>query len=61
MHVSFCEQWGVYLAELESTPESPACTAHGAYTMDVGLQGISGGSFFPGFRRGLYSCVKEMQ
>jgi hydroxymethylpyrimidine/phosphomethylpyrimidine kinase len=39
MHVSFCAQWGVDLAELESTPESPVCTAYGAYIMDIGLQG----------------------
>jgi hydroxymethylpyrimidine/phosphomethylpyrimidine kinase / thiaminase len=39
MHVSFCAQWGVNLAELENTPESPACTAYGAYIMDVGIQG----------------------
>jgi thiaminase len=41
MHVAFCAQWGVDLAELESTPESPACTAYGAYIMDVGMQGAS--------------------
>jgi hydroxymethylpyrimidine/phosphomethylpyrimidine kinase / thiaminase len=39
MHVAFSAQWGVDLAELECTPESPACTAYGAYIMDVGLQG----------------------
>jgi thiaminase len=39
MHVSFCAQWGVDLAELESTPESTACTAYGAYIMDVGMKG----------------------
>ena len=38
-HVAFTAQWGVDLAELECTPESPACTAYGAYIMDVGLQG----------------------
>lgn len=42
MHVSFSAQWGVDLAELESTPESPACAAYGAYIMDVGLQGAFG-------------------
>ena len=41
MHVSFCAQWGVDLAELESTPESTACTAYGAYIMDVGIKGAS--------------------
>jgi hypothetical protein len=39
MHVSFSAQWGVDIAELESTPESTACTAYGAYIMDIGLQG----------------------
>ncbi|KAN0107573.1 Ribokinase-like protein [Russula decolorans] len=39
MHISFCAQWGVDLAELESTPESTACTAYGAYIMDVGMKG----------------------
>lgn len=41
MHVAFSTQWGIDLAELESTPESPACTAYGAYIMDVGMQGAS--------------------
>ncbi|KAH9056784.1 Ribokinase-like protein [Lactarius vividus] len=39
MHVAFSAQWGIDLAELESTPESPACTAYGAYIMDIGMQG----------------------
>lgn len=39
MHISYCAQWGVDPAELERTPESPACTAYGAYIMDVGMQG----------------------
>jgi len=39
MHILFSAQWGIDLVELESTPESPACTAYGAYIMDVGLQG----------------------
>jgi hypothetical protein len=39
-HVAFSAQWGVDLAELECTPESPACTAYGAYIMNVGLQGM---------------------
>jgi hydroxymethylpyrimidine/phosphomethylpyrimidine kinase len=39
MHISFCAQWGVDLAELESTTESAACTAYGAYIMDVGMKG----------------------
>ena len=51
MHVAFCVQWGVDLAELESTPESPACTAYGAYIMDVGMQGASRILFPPFFLR----------
>ena len=47
MHVSYCAQWGVDLAELESTPESPACTAYGAYIMDVGMQGAFRDIFSP--------------
>ncbi|KAH9041748.1 hypothetical protein EDB85DRAFT_1920222 [Lactarius pseudohatsudake] len=43
MHVAFSAQWGIDLAELESTPESPACTAYGAYIMDVGMQGDAAG------------------
>jgi hydroxymethylpyrimidine/phosphomethylpyrimidine kinase / thiaminase len=39
MHVVFSAQWGVDLAELECTPESPACIAYGAYIMNIGLQG----------------------
>jgi hydroxymethylpyrimidine/phosphomethylpyrimidine kinase len=38
MHVAFSAQWGVDLTELESTPESSACTAYGAYIMDIGMQ-----------------------
>ena len=57
MHVSFCAQWGVDLAELESTPESPACTAYGAYIMDVGLQGTFKYSLFAGVCRSLYGYV----
>jgi hydroxymethylpyrimidine/phosphomethylpyrimidine kinase len=41
MHVELCHQWGVGLGELESTPESAACTAYGAYIMDVGMKGAS--------------------
>lgn len=46
MHVAFSAQWGIDLAELESTPESPACTAYGAYVMDIGIRGASNPSFF---------------
>ena len=46
MHISYCAQWGVDVAELESTPESPACTAYGAYLMDVGMQGARSSLFY---------------
>ncbi|KAI0042839.1 hypothetical protein FA95DRAFT_1547085 [Auriscalpium vulgare] len=39
MHRTFCAQWGVSPEELDSTPESPACTAYGAYILDIGLRG----------------------
>jgi hydroxymethylpyrimidine/phosphomethylpyrimidine kinase len=39
MHTSFCAQWGVTIQELETTPESPATTAYGAFLVDTGLQG----------------------
>lgn len=39
MHVSFCAQFGVTLEELETTPESPATTAYGAYLLNIGIQG----------------------
>ncbi|KAH7890084.1 Phosphomethylpyrimidine kinase-domain-containing protein [Phlebopus sp. FC_14] len=39
MHTSFCAQWGITREELETTPESPATTAYGAFLLDTGLQG----------------------
>ncbi|KIK96679.1 hypothetical protein PAXRUDRAFT_825700 [Paxillus rubicundulus Ve08.2h10] len=39
MHTSFCAQWGITAEELETTPESPATTAYGAFLIDTGLQG----------------------
>lgn len=39
MHKAFCETLGVSETELESTPESSATTAYGAYLLDCGLQG----------------------
>ncbi|QRV86782.1 thiamine biosynthesis protein [Ceratobasidium sp. AG-Ba] len=39
MHVDYCNQWGVTLAELEKTPELPGTAAYARYIMDVGLQG----------------------
>ncbi|KDQ59785.1 hypothetical protein JAAARDRAFT_33355 [Jaapia argillacea MUCL 33604] len=41
MHASFCANWNITEEELRSTPESAACTAYGAYIMDIGLQGDS--------------------
>jgi hydroxymethylpyrimidine/phosphomethylpyrimidine kinase len=38
-HRSFCQHFGVTIAELENTPESSATTAYGAYILDMGLQG----------------------
>lgn len=38
-HTTFCAEWGVSLSELESTPESLATMAYGAYMIDIGLQG----------------------
>ena len=38
-HKSFCAQFGVTEEELESTEESPATSAYGAYLLDVGLHG----------------------
>ncbi|KAI0792631.1 Phosphomethylpyrimidine kinase-domain-containing protein [Abortiporus biennis] len=38
-HKKFCAQWGITEEELQTTPESPATTAYGAYILDVGLQG----------------------
>ena len=39
MHMSYCGQFGVTLEELETTPESPATMAYGAFLLDIGLQG----------------------
>lgn len=38
-HKAFCAKWGVSEAELESSVESPATTAYGAYLIDTGVQG----------------------
>lgn len=39
MHKSYCAQWDITSEELESTPESSATTAYGAFLLDSGLQG----------------------
>ncbi|TDL18514.1 heme oxygenase-like protein [Rickenella mellea] len=39
MHKVFCKEWSITSEELESSPESPATTAYGAYLLDVGLHG----------------------
>lgn len=38
-HRNLCRQFGVTMEELESTIESRATTAYGAYILDMGLQG----------------------
>ena len=38
-HRKLCQQFGVTMEELESTTESTATTAYGAYILDMGLQG----------------------
>ena len=39
MHKEYCEKWGISNDELENGVESAACTAYGAYILDVGLRG----------------------
>jgi thiaminase len=39
-HRKLCQQFGVTMEELESTTESTATTAYGAYILDMGLQGL---------------------
>ncbi|OJA11198.1 hypothetical protein AZE42_06238 [Rhizopogon vesiculosus] len=39
MHVGYCAKWGITEDELNSTPESPALTAYGAFLIDIGMQG----------------------
>ena len=39
MHKEYCEKWGISNDELENGMESAACTAYGAYILDVGLRG----------------------
>lgn len=41
MHRAYCAQWGVTEEELNTTSESPATTAYGAFILDTGLQGMS--------------------
>ncbi|KAF8959768.1 Phosphomethylpyrimidine kinase-domain-containing protein [Flammula alnicola] len=38
-HKAFCAKFGITEEDLESTPESAATSAYGAYIMDIGLQG----------------------
>lgn len=38
-HKAFCHSFGVTQEELQSTPESTATTAYGAYIIDTGVQG----------------------
>ncbi|WVQ79760.1 phosphomethylpyrimidine kinase [Cryptococcus sp. DSM 104549] len=39
MHVAYCEQFGITLEQLQSTPESPNCAAYARYVVDIGTQG----------------------
>ncbi|KAJ8592664.1 thiamine biosynthesis protein [Rhizopogon salebrosus TDB-379] len=39
MHMGYCAEWGITEDELNSTPESPALTAYGAFLIDTGMQG----------------------
>lgn len=41
MHVGYCAEWGITADELNSTIESPALTAYGAFLIDVGIQGTA--------------------
>jgi hydroxymethylpyrimidine/phosphomethylpyrimidine kinase len=41
MHVGYCAEWGITADELNSTPESPALTAYGAFLIDIGMQGAA--------------------
>ena len=45
MHVDYCAQWGITEEELNSTPESPALTAYGAFLIDIGMQGTGAYSY----------------
>jgi len=40
-HKSFCQSFGITQRQLESTPESLATIAYGAFLIDIGLQGKS--------------------
>lgn len=40
-HKSFCQSFGITQRQLESTPESLATIAYGAFLIDIGLQGDS--------------------
>ncbi|KDQ18677.1 hypothetical protein BOTBODRAFT_52624 [Botryobasidium botryosum FD-172 SS1] len=39
IHESFCAEWSISAAELQSTPESPAATAYALYILDEGVRG----------------------
>jgi hydroxymethylpyrimidine/phosphomethylpyrimidine kinase / thiaminase len=41
MHMGYCAEWGITEDELNSTPESPALTAYGAFLIDTGMQGTA--------------------
>jgi hypothetical protein len=39
-HRAFCAEWGISVDELENAIESPACTAYGAYLIDVAVRSM---------------------
>ena len=39
--MGYCAEWGITADELNSTPESPALTAYGAFLIDIGMQGAA--------------------
>ena len=39
LHVDYCAGWGIGQAEMEATPEDPACVAYTRYVLDKGQQG----------------------
>lgn len=39
MHVAYCQEFGLSLADLEETPESANCSAYARYVIDIGTQG----------------------
>jgi hydroxymethylpyrimidine/phosphomethylpyrimidine kinase len=38
-HRAYCAEWGISSEDLDDAPEATACTAYGAYLIDVGVRG----------------------